>query len=83
MKNMSLFIKIIPVPYPRRTNYEQPMSKRYTCTGNSFAHTTHLWLQTYTHHRGVARIWQGGVRIFFSDLETCMSRSDMLRIAKP
>ena len=30
------------------------------------------------------RIWQGGwPRIFFSDLEICMSRSDMLRMAKP
>ena len=30
--------------------------------------------------RGVPRIWEGGgPRIFFSDLEICMSRSDMLR----
>ena len=34
--------------------------------------------------RGVPRIWEGGgPRIFFSDLEICMSRSDMLRMAKP
>ena len=34
--------------------------------------------------RGVPRIWQGGgPRIFFPDLEICMSRSDMLRMAKP
>ena len=26
---------------------------------------------------------RGGPRIFFSDLEICMSRSDMLRMAKP
>ena len=28
--------------------------------------------------RGVPRIWQGGARIFFSNLETCMSRSHAL-----
>ena len=34
--------------------------------------------------RGVPRIWQGGGQeFFFSDLEICMSRSDMLRMAKP
>ena len=34
--------------------------------------------------RGVPRIWQGGAKNFFSsDLEICMSRSDMLRMAKP
>ena len=34
--------------------------------------------------RGVPRIWQGGGQeFFFSDLENCMSRSDMLRMAKP
>ena len=34
--------------------------------------------------RGVPRIWEGGgPRIFFSDLGICMSRSDMLRMAKP
>ena len=34
--------------------------------------------------RGVPRIWQGGGPIiFFSDLGICMSRSDMLRMAKP
>ena len=33
--------------------------------------------------RGVPRIWQGGGKNFFSDLENCMSRSDMLRMAKP
>ena len=35
--------------------------------------------------RGVPRIWEGGggARIFFSDLGICMSRSDMLRMAKP
>ena len=37
------------------------------------------------HPRGVPRIWQGGggQKSFFSDLEFCMSRSDMLRMAKP
>ena len=35
------------------------------------------------HNRGVPRIWQGGGQeFFFSDLEICMSRSDMLRMAK-
>ena len=36
-------------------------------------------------YRGVARIWEGGGggKNFFSDLETCMSRNDMLRMAKP
>ena len=34
--------------------------------------------------RGVPRIWEGGGQeIFFSDLGICMSRSDMLRMAKP
>ena len=35
--------------------------------------------------RGVPRIWQGGggQEFFFSDLGICMSRSDMLRMAKP
>ena len=34
--------------------------------------------------RGVPRIWErGGQEIFFSDLGICMSRSDMLRMAKP
>ena len=35
--------------------------------------------------RGVPRIWQGGgaKNFFFPDLEICMSRSDMLRMAKP
>ena len=34
--------------------------------------------------RGVPRIWQGGGQeFFFPDLEICMSRSDMLRMAKP
>ena len=34
--------------------------------------------------RGVPGIWEGcGPRIFFSDLEICMLRSDMLRMAKP
>ena len=38
----------------------------------------------YIDHRGVPRIWQGGgPRIFFSDFEICMSRSDMLRMTKP
>ena len=33
--------------------------------------------------RGVPRIWEGGGQeIFFSDLGICMSRSDMLRIAR-
>ena len=37
------------------------------------------------HLRGVPRIWQGGgaKKLFFSDLEICMSRSDMLRMVKP
>ena len=35
--------------------------------------------------RGVPRIWEGGggQEFFFSDLGICMSRSDMLRMAKP
>ena len=34
--------------------------------------------------RGVPRIWEGGGQeFFFSDLGICMSRSDMLRMAKP
>ena len=34
--------------------------------------------------QGVPRIWEGGAKnFFFSDLELCMSRSDMLRMAKP
>ena len=34
--------------------------------------------------RGVPRIWEGGGQeIFFSNLGICMSRSDMLRMAKP
>ena len=34
--------------------------------------------------RGVPRISQGGAKkLFFSDLGICMSRSDMLRMAKP
>ena len=34
--------------------------------------------------RGVARIWEGGGQeFFFSDLGIYMSRSDMLRMAKP
>ena len=38
----------------------------------------------FMYGRGVPRIWQGGGQeIFFSDLENCMSRSDMLRMAKP
>ena len=33
---------------------------------------------------GVPRIWQGGGQeFFFSDLEICMLRNDMLRMAKP
>ena len=33
---------------------------------------------------GVPRIWEGGWQeFFFSDLGICMSRSDMLRMAKP
>ena len=40
--------------------------------------------ETHTIYRGVPRIWEGGgPRIFFSDLGICMSRSDMLRMAKP
>ena len=39
---------------------------------------------TISHCRGVPRIWEGGGQeFFFSDLEICMSRSDMLRVAKP
>ena len=35
-------------------------------------------------NRGVPRIWEGGGQeFFFSDLGICMSRSDMLRMAKP
>ena len=35
-------------------------------------------------NRGVPRIWEGGAKNFFlSHLGICMSRSDMLRIAKP
>ena len=35
-------------------------------------------------YRGVPRIWEGGgQKFFFSDLGICMSRSDMLRMAKP
>ena len=35
-------------------------------------------------YRGVPRIWEGGGQeFFFSDLGICMSRSDMLRMAKP
>ena len=39
----------------------------------------------HTSNRGVPRIWEGGggQEIFFSDLEICISRSDMLRMAKP
>ena len=33
--------------------------------------------------RSVPRIWEGGAKNFFSDLGICMSRSDMLRMAKP
>ena len=45
-------------------------------------HTTSLQLPTDT--RDVPRIWQGGGQeFFFSDLEICMSRGDMLRMAKP
>ena len=33
--------------------------------------------------RGVARIWQGGAKNFFSDYGICMSRCDMLRMALP
>ena len=33
--------------------------------------------------RGVPRIWQGGGKNFFSDLKICLSRIDMLRMAKP
>ena len=33
--------------------------------------------------RGVPRIWEGGAKNFFSDLGICMSRSGMLRMAKP
>ena len=29
-------------------------------------------------YRGVARIWQGGARIFFSEFEICMSQSALL-----
>ena len=37
-----------------------------------------------TLYRGVPRIWEGGGgKNFFSDLGICMSRSDMLRMAKP
>ena len=39
---------------------------------------------THVVNRGVPRIWEGGgPRIFFSDSGICMSRSDMLRMAKP
>ena len=34
-------------------------------------------------YRGVPKIWQGGGKIFFFNLEICMSQSDMLLIAKP
>ena len=38
----------------------------------------------YYYYRGVPRIWEGGGQEFiFSDLGICMSRSDMLRMAKP
>ena len=38
----------------------------------------------YLNSRGVPRIWQGGggQEFFFSELEICMSQSDMLRMAK-
>ena len=38
-----------------------------------------------TRHRGVARIWEagGGARNIFSYLQNCMSRSDLLHMAKP
>ena len=47
-----------------------------------------VWCSYYVvlciHSRGVPRIWEGGGQeIFFSDLGICMSRSDMLRMAKP
>ena len=42
-----------------------------------------LVLLTWSYFRGVPRIWEGGGQeIFFSDLGICMSRSDMLRMAK-
>ena len=39
---------------------------------------------THVGNRGVPRIWEGGCQeLIFSDLGICMSRSDMLRMAKP
>ena len=43
----------------------------------------HMLHEVWALCRGVPRIWEGGPRIFFPDLGICMSRSDMLRMAKP
>ena len=52
---------------------------------NPIDKTLESWHYHYPHLiRGVPRIWEGGPRIFFfSDLGICMSRSDMMRMAKP
>ena len=50
---------------------------------NIHANNVNCSIQYIAEFRGVPRIWQGGGQeFFFPDLETCMSRSDMLRMAK-
>ena len=62
-------------------------SLQITKRNNTFGLTAYLSLVKETINylsRGVPMIWEGGGQeYFFPDLEICMSRSDMLRMARP
>ena len=72
--------------------FSEPASTIYS--GKEFQLLTTLFAKKFTliglykrlcsNIRGVPRIWEGGGQeFFFSDLGICISRSDMLRMARP